>query len=250
MEKVRAGESVEIAASTWNSFIDAANFVKEARLNSRGCGLRSGVGTGIVLVKNAAGSARERFSALVLSGVCVTPETNEDEFVSCTPVFNGVKMTDSLEGKPFAVLLEPLEAGGIGRGMVLGVTPAKVTVSSSDDEYAVPKANSDSGELESSESGVARILWAESGTGSKWCLLQLGGAGAGGGSDKVMMCKVTGGDAQSGYTVDVYPNGRYESSGGSSVMFLPDVALDAALPKGAWIIGHKAMLHATGGNES
>ena len=48
MEKVRSGESVTIKASTWNSFIDAANYVKEARQNQRGKGLRSGIQTGIV----------------------------------------------------------------------------------------------------------------------------------------------------------------------------------------------------------
>ena len=249
MEKVRAGQAIEIKASTWNAFIDAAKFVKEAERNERGKGLKSGVDVGIVLVKNTTSNTIPRFGALVLSGVCVTPETNEDEFVSCTPVFNGVKMTESLEGKPFGILLEPAEAGVIVRAMVLGVTPATVTINSSDDEYAIPKANSDTGALESSDTGVARILWAESGTGSKWCLIQLGGAGGGGSSDKVMMCKVTGGDAQTGYSVDVYPNGRYESSTSTAVMFLPDVALDADIPRGWWIIGHKAMLVATGGNE-
>ena len=33
MEKVRSGEAVNIKASTWNAFVDAANFVKEAKRN-------------------------------------------------------------------------------------------------------------------------------------------------------------------------------------------------------------------------
>ena len=52
MEKVKAGDKVVIRASTWNAFIDAANWTKEQRQNQLGKGLRSGVGTGIVLVKN------------------------------------------------------------------------------------------------------------------------------------------------------------------------------------------------------
>ena len=36
MEKVRAGEAVAIRASTWNAFVDAANYVREARQNSLG----------------------------------------------------------------------------------------------------------------------------------------------------------------------------------------------------------------------
>ena len=47
MEKVRQGEQVVIRASTWNGFVDAANFVKEAKQNSLGVGIRSGIGGGI-----------------------------------------------------------------------------------------------------------------------------------------------------------------------------------------------------------
>ena len=49
MEKVRSGETVTIRAATWNAFIDAANYVKEARQNQRGKGLKSGIQTGIIL---------------------------------------------------------------------------------------------------------------------------------------------------------------------------------------------------------
>ena len=40
MEKVRSGDKVVIKASTWNAFIDAANFAKEQRLNQLGKGLK------------------------------------------------------------------------------------------------------------------------------------------------------------------------------------------------------------------
>ncbi len=65
------------------------------------------------------------------------------------------------------------------------------------------------------------------------------------------MCKVTGGSSQSGYSVTVYPNGRSETGGASysSTLFVPDIALDSDLPSGTWIIGHKALLPATGGND-
>ena len=43
MEKVRSGEAVAIRASTWNAFIDAANYVKEARLKSGAKGVSSGL---------------------------------------------------------------------------------------------------------------------------------------------------------------------------------------------------------------
>ena len=234
MEKVRSGESVTIKASTWNSFIDAANYVKEARQNQRGKGLRSGIQTGIVLVRNAESELHDRFSALVLCDIAVPPNLNEDEFVSCPPVFIGQKMTEEREGKPYAILLEPLAHDQIGRAMVLGIVPAKVTIQDADDQYAVPTPGSTAGALQSDSTGVARILWKAGGAGSQWCLLQLGGAGS----------------AKAGYQVTVYPNGRDDTgTTESSVLYVPDLALDADLPSGAWLIGHKCALRATGGND-
>ena len=251
MEKVRSGEQLVIKASTWNAFIDAANFAKEQRQNQLGKGLRSGVGAGVILIKNAESELRDRFTALVLNDIAVPPSANEDEFVSCPPVFEGQRMIAEREGMPYAVLLEPIEAGGIGRAMLLGLTPAKVIINSADDKYAVPKVGSDAGALESSETGVARILWKAGGSGTQWCILQLGGAGGGGSDERVAMCRVSGGNAQSGYTVTVYPNGRWDEGGMeySATLFVPDIALDSDLPSGTWIIGHKALLPATGGND-
>jgi len=250
MEKVKAGDSVVIQASTWNAFIDAANFTKQMRQNQGGKGLRSGLGEGIVLLKNCESQTYDRFSALVITGICVTPDTNENEFLSCPPVFQGNRMTEDRAEKPYAITLEPIAAGEIGRAMLLGITPAKVTVNDSEDGYAVPKAGS-TGEMESATTGVARILWKGSGSGLQWCLLQLGGAGAGGGGEKAMMCKVSSGSATAGYQVTVYPNGRSdEGSSYSALLFLPDLALDADLPSGTWVIGHKCAIASTGGNET
>lgn len=252
MEKVRSGEAVNIKAATWNSFVDAANWVKEAKQNSVARGVSAGLDVGIVRIKNSESTLYPRFSALVITGVCVSAETNEEEFTSCPPVFEGLKMTADREGKPYAILLEPIEAGEIGRAMILGVTPAKVTINSSDDGYAVPKAGSSEGALESSATGTARILWRAGGGGEQWCVLQLGGAGAGQGEDKALMCKVGGGTATAGYTVTVYPNGRSDEGGVeySALLFLPDVALDADIPAGTWIIGHKSAMASTGGSET
>lgn len=251
MEKVRSGEAVNIKASTWNAFVDAANWVKEARQNSSASGLKSGYGFGVVPLKNCEDRDWGRFAALSITGVCVTPDANEDEFVSCPPVLQGSRVTDERVERPYAITLEPIAAGAVGRAMLLGITPAKVTVNDSEDGYAVPKAGSTTGEMESAETGVARILWKGSGSGTQWCLLQLGGAGAGGGGEKALMCRVTGGTAAAGYQVTVHPNGRTdEGTAYPSLLFLPDVALDADLPRGTWVIGHKCAIASTGGNET
>ena len=111
MEKVRAGEQVAIRASTWNAFIDAANWVKEAQRNTLGGGVRSGIGGGIVAVKNMEEKAMYRLSALVLTGVLVSYESNADEFLTCPPAFEGHLMTAAREGMPYAILMEPIGPG-------------------------------------------------------------------------------------------------------------------------------------------
>ena len=251
MEKVRSGEQLVIKASTWNAFIDAANFTKEQRQNQFGKGLRSGVGAGVVLIQNAEPELRDRFTALILNDIAVPPSANENEFVSCPPVFIGQKMTDEREGRPYAILLEPVAAGAIGRAMVFGIVPAKVSIQDADDQYAVPTPNSSAGALQSDSTGVARIVWKAGGTGAQWCLLQLGGAGGGSGGDKAYMCQVNGGSQSAGFNVTVYPNGRYDSKVKSSgILYVPELALGSEIPTGTWIIGHKSALKATGGNDT
>lgn len=251
MEKVRAGDAVAIRADTWNSFIDAANFAKAMRQNQLGGRLKSGIGGGVVAVRNGEAETRGRFSALVLADVAVPPSANEDAFVSSPPTFVGRAMTEEREGMPFAILLEPVAKDAIGRGLVLGVTPAKVTILDDGHGYAVPTAGSSTGALESAESGVARILWKAPGTGEQWCLLQLGGAGSGGGGgDRTCMCRVTGGDTASGYQVEVHTDAAEDrSSTESGILYLPDLALRSEIPSGTWIVGHRMLVKATGGSE-
>lgn len=251
MKKVRSGESLTIPAATWNAFIDAANWVKNQEENRNSRGISSGLGVGIVLIKNAEAELRDRFTALVISDVAVSPKDNEDEFLSCPPVFVGVKMTEARAGAAYAILLEPIESGEIGRAMVLGVTPALVSIQDAADTYVEPVPNSTTGALRSSSTGVARILWKAGSSGQVWALLQLGGAGGGGGGgDKAYMCLVNGGSNTEGYRVTVYPNGRTDKGTESSILYVPDIALDSELPSGTWIIGHKCALRATGGSDT
>lgn len=249
MEKVKTGDAVRIKASTWNAFVDTANYVQSARQNQTGCGLKSGVETGIVLVRNATGKELGQFAVVVLDGIAVTPAANEDEFLSCPPVFEGKQMSAALEGMPYAILISPAQPGEIVRAMVLGVTPAKVSIQSADHAFAVPVAGSDSGALESSGSGVARILWKAGTSGTQWCLLQLGGAGAGG-DDGVVVCQVSGGTSLAGYSVRLFANGRTAESTGSGTLYLPELAIGSELPSGSWIIGHRSLIRATGGSET
>ena len=177
IEKVRTGQNVELKASVWNSFINAANYVSSVQQSSFSKPHQGGLDN-IVLVKNLTGRTYPQFAALGLSDMILKP-VNVDEFKNRSPVFAGVQITTANKTLPFAILLEPLQANEIGKAMVLGVVQMQIFINKEKDQFAVPKPDSYSGEMHSSDSGVARILWKAGVSGLQWCVLQLGGAGSG-----------------------------------------------------------------------
>lgn len=167
MEKVRPGQSFKVKASTWNSFIDAAEHVKMRRGGMGGEVQRKDTKSGIVVARNATGQTLEQFAAISLGDLIIKPADNEPEFRGNPPVFEAAALA---AGKPFAILQRPLENEECGPAMLVGITPAKITVSNEAHKFASPG----SGVLNSSNSGLAQILWKEDGTGEKWAVLQLG----------------------------------------------------------------------------
>ena len=188
MEKVRQGEAVNIKAATWNSFLDAADFARRARRLVGAQAVPSGFGGNMVYVRNKCGETIPRFGAVVLADA-VIPHDAASEDIECeTPAFDGVPADGGDEGggegdaeeeaekevRPFAVAVEPIENGEIGRALALGVTPAKVEIVHEEDLCAEPVPGSTSGAMRSTNVGYARIVWKEDGTGEKWCFIRLG----------------------------------------------------------------------------
>jgi hypothetical protein len=68
----------------------------------------------------------------------------------------------------------PAAANECGIGLLAGMIPAQVTISSADHKFA---AIDSSLALVSAASGYARILYAAGTSGSQWCLLSIGGGG-------------------------------------------------------------------------
>ena len=250
MNKVQTGDPIQIKAATWNSFIDAAEYVKNLQSDQRGGPLSNGNYSGVVLLKNGESTLFPRFSAMAITDVLIRPDVNEPEFTGKCPAFLGRKVTNAYEEYPYAVLLEPVDAGKIGRALLLGIVPAKVSILDPEHKFAEPMVGNASGAMQSAENGVARIIWKGGNSGNQWCLLQLGGAGSGGGDDKVVMCQVARGSLGAGYEVNVYAEGKDSEATGSGILYLAELALNSTLPAGSWIIGHRAMLKVTGGNES
>lgn len=184
MEKVRQGEAVNIKAATWNSFLDAADFARRARRLVGAEAVPSGFGGNMVYVRNKCGETIPRFGAVVLADA-VIPHDAASEDIECeTPAFDGVPADGGEESeseeesekevRPFAVAVEPIADGEIGRALALGVTPAKVEIVHEEDLCAEPVPGSTSGAMRSTNVGYARIVWKEDGTGEKWCFIRLG----------------------------------------------------------------------------
>ena len=184
MEKVHQGEAVSIKAATWNSFLDAADFARRARRLVGAQAVPSGFGGNMVYVRNKCGETIPRFGAVVLADA-VIPHDAASEDIECeTPAFDGVPADGGEESeseeeaekevRPFAVAVEPIADGEIGRALALGVTPAKVEIVHEEDLCAEPVPGSTSGAMRSTNVGYARIVWKEDGTGEKWCFIRLG----------------------------------------------------------------------------
>lgn len=128
----------------------------------------------IVLCRNDSGDAIARWGVLEISGVVFDPSSGDSAKATFEdhPVVVGVTPTDA--AKPFAIAVEPIPEGSIGRVALSGVVQAKVEVLNELHEAATSKESTD--ELQSCDGGQARILWKAQGTGAgKWCLVSWGG---------------------------------------------------------------------------
>ncbi len=76
------------------------------------------------------------------------------------------------------ILMEPIQAGKVGRVRIGGLSPVRVYVSDEDHRYADVEAGV-SACLVSAASGPFRIAHKESGTGLKWAIVQLSAPGGG-----------------------------------------------------------------------
>ena len=169
----------QISARAWNRAQDAADIVLQG-VPLAGPGPKAAATYTPILVKNAAGSAVNRWGVMSIAGVVFTPSgatgAATQQFQD-QPVLSGGLPTG---GTSFVVAVEPIASGKIGRCAVAGVVQAKINVVSSSDTFATAK-DGDLTQLTSSSSGEATILWKESGTGTgKWALVRFGAAGAAG----------------------------------------------------------------------
>ncbi len=179
LTKVHRGQPMRIAAETFNAFIDVAQAHRDGQAFHAARTTSVDAPGGSVLVRNVSGVDQLRFAVLAIDGIVIGPTDNELEFQN-RPAFDVTAPADE-EASRIVILAEPIKAGKLGRAIAAGITPVRLDVEETDHEFAGAMEDVTLG-LQSRDSGIARILWKDSGTGLKWAvvLFPAGGGGEGG----------------------------------------------------------------------
>ena len=172
LKKVLPGQELAIPAEAYNAFVDAAMACRGNRSLGTSVSTPGGLSSSVIKVKNNTAGALDRFAAVGLESLAITPSGSLENFQN-TPVINVLAPGSSMYLGKFAVLQEPLAANYLGDAVVSGVTVSQITMNhASHDRADVDPAGGAS--LVSAYYGAAEILYVESGTGSKWAVLRLG----------------------------------------------------------------------------
>lgn len=178
LKHVRSGERFRYSATTHNAFVDAALAHRQGQHDQTAGTARSFNQTGIVLVKNNSGADRNRFDILGISTVLIAPTENEQQFQNSVALV-GITPDIAIHVGKFAVLMEPLKAGAIGRACVSGVCPCHVRFMAANETIMrADITDADASALMPRLDGSAAILWAGEPSDDpyddrSWCVVRL-----------------------------------------------------------------------------
>jgi hypothetical protein len=173
LAKVVPGQRIRsLPANDWNSFADAARANQGEQFNQATDGELPEMSPVVVLVKNATGGHLPRYSVLGIDGPVADPQSQPDQFKNQITLV-GVAPTDSHCGR-FVILKDDLAAGFVGEAVIAGACLVRVSVPSGAEEFQFANvAPGDTAALAARVIGGARILWRESGVGTKWAVVRL-----------------------------------------------------------------------------
>ncbi len=163
LPRVSTNGPVLMTGRTFNTVAEAVNAYQGSQLGQGQSSTPALRDSGVILVRNNSGADRQRFDIVGLASpiFCESGSVPDSAMASFTSqvAFNGVVPTDDHAAK-FAVLLEPIAAGSVGRACINGICVANVDVLDADHKFAKSSAGATSC-LSSSDSGAAMILWRE-----------------------------------------------------------------------------------------
>ena len=185
LAKVSPGQPLRIPADTFNAFVDAAVAYQATRTSRQAEGGANLPTAGIVTVRNDSGADQDRFAVLGIGTPLILPTENAAAFQERVAVAVVAPDEDAHVDR-ICILQEPIAAGKLGRGLILGITPVRLNVQVEEDRVA-SVVTGETGSLKTGSTGAARILWKEAGTGAVWGIVQIPSGGAGGGSPNLVL---------------------------------------------------------------
>lgn len=170
LKRVLPGEPFAPSAAAWNAMLDVARRVARAEASVPGSASPSAP-HGLVRVRNDSGTALDAGDIVGFGAALFTPADNLSEFRFHPTVISALP-TRALHSGKFGVLVDAVPAGGIGYAQVSGIAACKVDSQSATVlPECVEVKNSDATQLSLVGDGIARVLWRESGTGTRRALI-------------------------------------------------------------------------------
>lgn len=155
------------SAADYAALVDAARDLQRRLFNSAQRVPPTTSSQTLIRVRNVSGADVDRYGILSLDAPCILPADDAAEFLTGM-LLDGIA---PVAGSPFVVTVEPIAADEIGQAVVAGATFALVAAGDGSDLADVLPG--ESGYLQCSASGPARILWRDV-SGTDWAIIQLG----------------------------------------------------------------------------
>ncbi|GHT30682.1 hypothetical protein FACS1894214_1000 [Planctomycetales bacterium] len=162
-----------IRADLLNTLIDGVQIARNLE-HTGGTKLKTGdYSNTLIRVQNNTGQTLQQYSIVSVAEPLFS-DGDSDDFQSA-PAF--VAEMPSSDREVFAVLQKPAAVDEIVPACISGASVVKIEVSGENHKYA--KSSGDVAKLQSSETGYARILWKQDGTGEVWGIVLFPAGGGG-----------------------------------------------------------------------
>jgi hypothetical protein len=135
----------------------------------------------LAMVQNDTGGDLDTGAVVGLDGPLEdAPTTAPLAFQNSELTFSGIAPADPDHVGKFAVLVDPIPTGAVGRACIQGVVRVQVQIDDADVADWADIDDGETGNLLAAASGSARILWRDgTGAGTAWCICLIGCGGAG-----------------------------------------------------------------------
>jgi len=177
-DHVHPGQPFSMSARTHNAMADAARAQQHSgTVVGRKAALQAA--GPVIWVRNNTGSALHACDVVALGLPIIVPSDNESEFEQQVTFEGGTPSVPADLGE-WAVVIEPIPAGKIGRARASGLCQVRLYVPDGQEEYEFADvADGATGYLLLQREGPAQVLWRESGTSTstedlKWAIIRLG----------------------------------------------------------------------------